>query len=384
MRIALNGYIGAKKTGIGVVTEEFLSELLKNNEEGHDYYVFCNYDSQLTLPNSRALKLIRYQVSRKSSFLNLLWTIFLFPWYCWWHQVDLSIIPNVTCLIFKACPTIVMIHDLIEFKVPKKFSRLRMIYRHIAVPLTARRADRIVTVSDASKHDIVNDLGIHEEKVTRIYSGLSSRFKDIINQENPKLNGNSKIPGDYMLYVGTIDHPGKNGIALIKIYVNLPDYLKKKLYVVYAGKPGPGFEYIKNEVEANGITDRVIFLGFVPDEDLPGLYKKCVAFIFPSRYEGFGLPVIEAMAWGAPVITAKNSGLIEAAGDAGLLYDADDIQGMAQGVDKIFNDQEYREQLIRLGEEHAKRFSWDENCRQWKRIINRFAGESSEKRGAYQ
>jgi glycosyltransferase involved in cell wall biosynthesis len=142
--------------------------------------------------------------------------------------------------------------------------------------------------------------------------------------------------------------------------------------VVFAGKPGPGFEYIQREVQATCISDRVIFLGFVPDEDLPDLYGKCTVFIFPSRYEGFGLPVIEAMAWGAPVITARNSGLIEAAGNAGLLYDADDIQGMAQAVEKIFNDKLYRQHLIRLGREHALRFSWEENCRQWKEVINSF------------
>ena len=180
----------------------------------------------------------------------------------------------------------------------------------------------------------------------------------------------TQIPGDYLLYVGTIDHPGKNGIALVRIFSKLSQQLQRKVYIVYAGKPGPGYAYITQEIESLGIKYRVIFLGYVPDADLPDLYANCKVFIFPSRYEGFGLPVIEAMYYGAPVITANNSSLIEAAGDAGLLFDADDIDGMAMAVEQICRDDDYRMQLILKGREHIKQFSWEKNCRQWKDLIN--------------
>jgi glycosyltransferase involved in cell wall biosynthesis len=366
MRIAVSGYIGPKKTGIGVVAEGFLSQLVMNNPEGHEYYVFCNADSELVLPPDEHLHLVRYNVSRTSSIKNLLWTTLVYPMKCREIEAQLSIIPNVTCLVFKACPTIAIIHDLIEFKVPQKFGRARMLYRHIAVSLTAHRADFIVSASISSRNDIMQVFGISLGKITVIYSGIRNLNDSGSGTEPCKYN----IPGDYLLYVGTIDHPGKNGIALVKAYSKLPEDLKRQLHIVFAGKPGPGFQYIEQEIETRGLKDRVIFLGFVPDAALPDLYAKCKVFMFPSRYEGFGLPVIEAMSYGAPVITARNSSLIEAAGDAGLLFDADDIEGMARAIEHLCRDSAYRETLIARGREHIKQFSWETNCQQWKEVIN--------------
>ena len=376
MRIAVSGYIGPKKTGIGVVAEGFLSQLVTNNPEGHNYYVFCNPDTELVLPPDEHLHLVHYKVSRASSIKNLLWTTLIYPMKCREIEAQLSIIPNVTCLVFKACPTIVLIHDLIEFRVPHKFDRVRMFYRHLAVPLTAHRANHIVTDSNASKSDIVHDFLIPPDKVTVIYPAARTSPGHIPFEEQQQLfeECRTRIPGDYLLYVGTIDHPGKNGIALVKVYSRLSEDLKQRLYVVYAGKPGPGFEHIEQEIKATGIRDRVIFLGYIPDGALPSLYANCRVFMFPSRYEGFGLPVIEAMYYGAPVITASNSSLIEAAGDAGLLFDADDIDGMAQAIERICRDNAYRETLIATGKEHAKRFSWDASLKQWKELINSFDG----------
>jgi glycosyltransferase involved in cell wall biosynthesis len=368
MKIAVNGYIGPKKTGIGVVTEEFLSRLALNNLEAHEYFVFCNYDTELSLPADGNLHIIYYKVSRNSALKNLLWMIFIYPLECWKVQAQISIIPNVTTLVFKVCPTIVIIHDLIEFKVPGKFDWLRMLYRRIAVPVTAYRADSIVTDSASSYNDIIAEFGVRlSSKLRVIYPGMRA-IKSLTSKSDDVQS--VKIPGEYLLYVGTVDHPGKNGIALAKIFSQLPQHLQRKMYVVYAGKPGPGYEYITREIESLGIKDRVIFLGYVPEASLPDLYANCKVFIFPSHYEGFGLPVIEAMHYGSPVITAANSSLIESAGDAGLLFDADDIEGMAKAVEHICKDDDYRMNLVSKGREHIKKFSWDENCCQWKELIN--------------
>ena len=373
MRIAVSGYIGPRKTGIGVVTENIIRSLLSANTHGDGYVVFCNYDSELLLDPNEHLQIIHYSVSRYSSFGNLLWMLFVYPLRCLRIGADLSIIPNVTCLLFKSCATIVMIHDLIEFKVPRKFGRFRMIYRRLAVPLTARRADRIVTVSRSSKHDIVNDLGVSEDKVVVIYPGVRSdtarRAKQV---STPPRTATLPLPQEYLLYLGTIDHPGKNGIALIKAYERLASDLKERLHIVYAGKPGPGFEYIEQEIRNCGIQDRVIFLGFVPEEQLPQLYGNCRVFVFPSRYEGFGLPVLEAMQWRAPVITARNSSLIEAAGDAGILLDADDFDGMAAAIERICRDDFYRSNLIERGQRHVSQFFWEAGAIQWMQLIDSY------------
>ena len=373
MRIAVSGYIGPRKTGIGVVTENILKSLLSIDAEGDDFVVFCNSDTELSLEPNEHLKIIRYNVSRSSGLGNLFWMLFVYPIRCLQIGADLSIIPNVTCLLLKFCPTIVIIHDLIEFKVPNKFGRLRMIYRHFAVPLTARRSDRIVTDSWSSKRDIVSDLCISDKKVKVIYPGIRpGGALDLEKKSEPQTATRLSIPKDYLLYVGTIDHPGKNGIALIKAYDRLTPDLKDRLYIVYAGKPGPGFRHIEQEIQKCGIEDRAIFLGFVAEECLPRLYANCRVFVFPSRYEGFGLPVLEAMKWGAPVITANNSSLIEAAGDAGILRDADDIDGIAAAIERVCRDESYRRDLIARGKQHAARFSWHAGASQWLHLIDSF------------
>ncbi len=114
------------------------------------------------------------------------------------------------------------------------------------------------------------------------------------------------------------------------------------------------------------------FLGFVAEGELPALYANCQVFLFPSRYEGFGLPVIEAMYCGAPVITAANSALIEAAGDAALLFDADDTAGMARAVERIVREPEFRAALVARGYQHARRFSWENNSAQWRALLARW------------
>lgn len=369
MRIAISGYVGPKKTGIGVVTEEFLSRLFASNPDGYDYFIFVNKDTELEFERNEHVHLIPYSISRASALRNLLWNLIIFPLQCRKLKINLAIIPNVTFLVFKSCPTVVIIHDLIEFKVPKKFGRARMMYRRIAVPITAHRADSIVTDSVSSRQDIVNDFGIAERKVAVIYPGVR-RLPSLQQERDPnEILAQLAIPGDYMLYVGTVDHPGKNGMALLMVYDCLPSELRQKLYVVFAGRPGPGFEKIQAEVERAGVQERVRFLGYVPDDLLPILYANCKVFLFPSRYEGFGLPVIEAMQYGAPVITARNSSLIEAAGDAAMLFDADDVQGMADAVERICRDRDLREGMVQRGKKHISQFSWERNCMQWQTLL---------------
>ena len=137
--------------------------------------------------------------------------------------------------------------------------------------------------------------------------------------------------------------------------------------MVYAGRLGFVFEHIGREIHNTGIRDPVVFLGSVPEHLLPELRSSCKAFIFPSRREGLGLPILEAMRFGAPVITAPNSSLIEA---SGLLFDPDDIAGMATAIERICIDEAYRRPWITSGKEHAGRFAWSSSANQWKELIN--------------
>ena len=216
-------------------------------------------------------------------------------------------------------------------------------------------------------------LKIPEDKIHVIYLGCSQAFQPLAADEKLRTTEEKfKIKGNFILYVGTLE-PRKNLKGLIQAYAQTQ--AKNEFLLVLAGGKGWKYEHIFRLVEKLKLQDRVIFTGYVPEDDLPGLYKRASLFVYPSYYEGFGLPPLEAMACGLPVIVSNSTSLPEVVGDAGVYVDPYDIRQMSATIDTVLSDSDLLETLRRRGPERAKLFSWEKTAIETLKLYQRLYGD---------
>ncbi len=226
--------------------------------------------------------------------------------------------------------------------------------------MSIKKADIIIADSYSTKRDIVKFFRIKEEKIKVVYLGVESRFHPISNVEEYRLRNN--LPSKMILNVGTLE-PRKNVAALIRAFKKLKGRGLKDYKLVIAGDKGWLYKRIFDEVKSNDLQEEVLFLGIVEDEDMPMLYNCADIFVYPSLYEGFGLPPLEAMACGIPVITSNTSSLPEVIGNAGIMVDPDDINALCKAMYNVLKDKKLWHQMSNKGLERAKLFSWEETAK---------------------
>jgi len=267
---------------------------------------------------------------------------------------------NVVPLGYRG-PFTVTIHDLAIYRHPELFPSKQGFSVKYLVPKTVQRADRIIAVSESTKRDVQEFFEIPEEKISVVYEGvLYERFNTTNKEEIEKLRAQFGITGNFLLFVGTLE-PRKNLIRLLEAFYLLLERssgFKDSVQLVVTGAKGWLYDSIFEEVESRKFGQRVIFTGYLNAAEIAALYVNAYAFVYPSLYEGFGLPVLEAMAAGTPVITSNVSSMPEIAGSAALLLDPIDIEGLSSAIERVLGDPELRSELSRKGRMQAKRFSW--------------------------
>ncbi|HDY68934.1 MAG TPA: glycosyltransferase family 1 protein [Candidatus Scalindua sp.] len=380
MRVVISGYVGKKKTGVGRTLENILFNFpLKKNDE---IYLYCNYDFQDFDLKKIPLQIIvhRYKVSKNSPILNLLWHQIIYPFKTLFIDADVSYISNATLLLLKFRPTVVVIHDLIEFNVPKKFSWLRMFYRKFAFPVTAKRADKIITVSENSKSDIIKYCKVPPNKINVIYNGVDKNFFSPRRELTAEIKREYRLPDKYILFVGTIDHPGKNVYSLILACRKLwEENIGIKLVLI--GQKGVGYEVISDTITRYDLNKYVLHLDCVEDRDLAAIYNGAELFCFLSLYEGFGLPLIESMACGTPVIASKMSSLPEVVGDAGIIVNPCSIDEISRKIKDVLTNDVLKNKLRRKGLERAKLFSWQKAAYGTYRVLEEVSRQYHKREG---
>jgi len=267
--------------------------------------------------------------------------------------------------LFSRVPAVVYLMDLsFERFGGEYFTSIDLSQLKRWTPLSIKKAKKILTISEFSKSEIINLYGVPEEKIKVVYPGFD---KSIYHGKIPKtkqLQVKKKygISGSYLLYVGTLQ-PRKNISRLIEAFAKLE---KPRLKLVIGGKKGWFYQQIFEKVKDLGIEDRVIFTGFVPNEDLPALIKSSRAYVLPSLYEGFGMPPVEAQAVGVPVVVSKTSSLPEAIGESGIYIEnpksVDCIRDALKEVLELSPQQ--KEAIMIQGKENAKRFDWKESAKE--------------------
>lgn len=356
MKIVVSGYVGKKITGIG----RNLISLLNNAKGGTEFVLYANEDMKDVFKFDNANVTVKtYSVSKNSSVGNLLWTTFVFPFKVLSEKADKALIPNFTLLLFKFKPTYVIMHDLIEYNVPNKFSKLKMFYRtKLANPITSRLANRIITVSNNSKKDLMKFLGVKENKIAVIYNGVDQeKFKPVSKDICDRVFESRKWPREYILYAGTIDHPGKNAMSVIQVFERLKESGSYNGQLILAGMPGAGFEVVEEYVNQSKYKDEIIFGGFVTDEELVVLYTCCDVFCFVSLYEGFGIPPLESLACGAKVVVSNTSALPEVVGDLGWKVNPKSLDAIENAVKNALDtptDEDYKKFVAA----HLKEYEW--------------------------
>jgi glycosyltransferase involved in cell wall biosynthesis len=250
--------------------------------------------------------------------------------------------------------SLVSIYDPSFLRFPNAFKPVNRVYLAASTRAAARRARQVLTISEHSRRDIVRLLGVPEQRVQVTYPAADDRYRPLPADEVESFRHRRGLPDPFVFAVGTLE-PRKNLVGLLEAYARL-DRPRPPLYV--GGGTGWRFSPIFQTVQRLGLGDEVTFLGFVPEEELPLWYNAARLFTFPSLYEGFGLPVLEAMACGTPVITSTASSLPEVAGQAATLVPPNDSVKLAHEMQRVLDDPGLRKEMRAAGRIQASRFSW--------------------------
>ena len=286
--------------------------------------------------------------------------------------VDVFYSPDFLLPPTRARRKLVTVHDLSYVRVPECFPAPLLNYLNRAVPPSVARANLILADAVSTQRDLIDVYRVPMDKIKVLYSGVDPRFLPDVSESSQARVRELTQGKPYLLSVSTIQ-PRKNYARLIEAFAKIANselqiahtpYAIRHMLLVICGAKGWMFDEIFKTVERLGLQDRVIFPNFFSDEDLPALYAGATLFVYPSLYEGFGLPVVEAMACGLPVVSSNASSLPEVGGDAVLYFDPRDVDAMVDAIRRALSDESLRANLRVRGIAQAKKFSWDKSARE--------------------
>ncbi|MDX2034831.1 MAG: glycosyltransferase family 1 protein [Blastocatellia bacterium] len=361
MRIALDAIpLVAAKTGIGHYTDA-LAHSLADIHSDHEYVLLSPFDFAFDASNGHPKNLSKQFFPVRSIFRK--WWLAGLPAMLQLSPFDLFHGTNYCIPVYSSCPTVVTVHDLSLFTQAHTHEQANVTRGKRRIPLMARRAGAIIAPSEWTRREVIEYLHIRPEKIRVIHEAARREMTPLSAEACRPVLEKHQIRGPYLLYVGTIE-PRKNLLTLIRAYDDLLRNTTHRPQLVLAGGRGWLFDEVFQLVEELKLQDMVRFTGYVEDADLPALYSAARIFLYPSLYEGFGLPPLEAMACGAPVITSNASSLPEVVGQAGLLHAPNDAPELTRSMAALLDDEATRTRFIRAGAEQAARFSWERAARE--------------------
>jgi alpha-1,3-rhamnosyl/mannosyltransferase len=271
-------------------------------------------------------------------------------------------------------PTVVTVHDLSILRYPETHPSYRVAVLKNRIGESARRADCVITDSEYVRREVMESFGLPEDRVVAVLLAAAESFSPVADDDLcAGLSEYDLQSGKYVLAVGTLE-PRKNLVTAIQAYARLPEPVRQEFPLVIVGMKGWRMEDFDRQVGAMIEAGQIRRLGYVPDEKLPVLYSGARVFVYPSLYEGFGLPPLEAMACGSPVIVSNRSSLPEVVGDAGLQVEALDVDALADAMRRVIENDDLRAMLGRKGIERAASFSWQKCAQETAVIYRKVAG----------
>ncbi len=345
--------------GIGRYTRSIVSALAKLDTENR-YTLVVSKDSPPEnlppLPENFAVKMLPFS----ERWLTILWHRLNLPLWIdrWAGGFDLFHSPDFVLPPLANTPGLLTVHDLSFMKHPDgALPKLRDWLLNV-VPKSVNKAAHILADSESTKIDLQELLNVPAEKISVVGAGVETRFQPVTDSAIlESVREKYHLPQDFVLGLGTLE-PRKNFTGLITAFEQIAD-AEPDLHLVIAGGKGWLYEPIFAAADASPVKARIHLIGFVADEDLPALYTLADIFAYPSFYEGFGIPLLEAMACGTPIVTADNSSLPEVLGNVGLLVDADDIETLGQTIQLMHGTDHFRVRCVPEGIKRAAQFTWE-------------------------
>ncbi len=365
MKIGINGYEAVvprfgfdedglpNRVGSSEVCFQLLCQLYKVDQK-NNYTVYLPFAPTSDLPQETQ----RWQYKIIPS--KRLWTLFALQKSVKKDSLDLFFNPTHYSPFFLNCPQIITILDVSYKYFPELFKKKDLYKLSLWGKYSVKSASKILTISEHSKDDIIKEYGVSPSKIAVLHVGIKDEVVSKMTKE--EFSKKYKVNSPYVLFVGTIQ-PRKNIKKLIEAFSKVADK-NKDVNLIIVGKKGWMYEEILESDKEFGVENRVLFLHDVSNDELPYFYKNAECFVLPSLYEGFGLPVLEAMKYGCPVVTSNVSSLPEAGGEAALYVNPNDASDIFEKIDKVLNDKSLREKMIKKGHDQVKKFSWEKAAKE--------------------
>ena len=332
-----------------------LTQTLIRTDPENDYFIFSKPEqAELFVGGARA-KVVRPGLPTRVH--RIVWEQTLFPLLVRRYRLDVLHSPHYTTPVVASCARVVTFHDMTFFLHPEAHLLYKTVFFRAMIPVSARRADAVIAISQNTRKDILRLFPINPAKVFTIPYGIASMFHPRLKDDQRQVLGKYGLPAEFVLYVGNLE-PRKNLPMLLCAFAKL---VQRGLphTLVLVGSRGWMDDEIFATLRDLNLGQRVLLPGFIPQVDLPALYSAASVFVYVSRYEGFGLPVLEAMACGAPVITSNVASMPEIAGTASILIDPSSEAELADAMLQVLTDNELRLRLSHEGVNRSRSFSWE-------------------------
>ena len=348
--------------GAGVYIINLLRALSDLNT-GYELVVFLHENARNYLEMDETTNILQVVLPEKNPALRLVWEQIMLPKLVKRYKIDLLHSLHYTSPFLLACASVVTIHDLTFFLFPELHKLSKRLFFPSVIRASARKADALITVSENTRQDSIRLLHVPEEKIFAVQLGVDEIFHPIKdNGLRRKIYQQYQLPEKFILYVGLVE-PRKNLPLLIRSFRTLVEEGFSHRLVI-AGRLGWMYQEVFKQIETLGLEDRIKFTGYVPRQNLPIVYNLAELFVYPTLYEGFGLPVLEAMACGTPVVTSNISSLPEIVGNAGILVTPGEESALAEAMVKVLSDPKMQENLAEKGIIRSKDFSWKRTAKE--------------------
>jgi glycosyltransferase involved in cell wall biosynthesis len=305
---------------------------------------------------------------------NILWHQTSLPKLVGRHQLDVLHIPSYRRMLWpKPCGLVATIHDLAPFHVAQKYDWKRMFYGKVVARRLAHRQDEVIAISKNTAQDIITFFQLPKERITIIHNGLDHErfFPGSRDEARKKIASQFGLQAPFFLYLARLEHPGKNHVRLISAFEMFKSATNSNWQLAFAGSDWHGAEFIHAAIKQSPHAADIRPLSFVADAQLPDLYRAADVFVYPSLYEGFGLPPVEAMACACPVISSTRGALGEVVGDAAAIVDPEDVNNLTKQLLVLATDETARNRLRAAGLAQAQKFNWTRTAKETVRVYER-------------